>query len=232
MPADVIAIDGPAGSGKSTTARAVAQALGFAHLDSGALYRAVTWLGLRMRSEFTGRQLAELAREQHLGLVRDDGSFVPVLGKEPIGEVLRSPEVTRRVSAVAALPEVRDWVNRQLREAAAGAGGVVSDGRDIGTVVFPEARLKVFLTASPEERARRRFRETGEAENARALRRMVEDLEARDRADSERAVAPLRPAEGAVRLDTGGLRFEEQVGRIVVLARKAFPQVDLQDPPV
>jgi cytidylate kinase len=140
-----------------------------------------------------------------------------------VSEAIRLPRVTERVSQVAALPEVRDWVNRELRDLAAQhPRGVVMEGRDIGTVVFPDAALKVFLVASPEERARRRLLQDGTQPNPARLREAARELERRDRADASREVAPLAQAPDAVVLDTTGLGFEEQVDRIVELARNVF----------
>jgi cytidylate kinase len=149
-----------------------------------------------------------------------------------VSEALRSDPVTQQVSAIAALPAVREWVNRKLRTAAAAHPvGVVVDGRDIGTVVFPDAPLKVFLTAAPEERARRRLSQEGRALDRRSVGRTSRQLQSRDTADSTRAVAPLKPAADAVVLDTTALTFPEQVDRIVSLARKVFTQLDIAHSP-
>ena len=153
----VIAIDGPAASGKSSTASLVARRLGWAHLDSGALYRAITLAVLDNLGETWGaQQIVALAEGLPVRLVLVDDVFRPEVAGVDVAQAIRSERVTRRVSEIAAIPEVRHWVNVQQREAVEGhARGVVVDGRDIGTVVFPDAPLKVFLTASPEERAGR-----------------------------------------------------------------------------
>ena len=233
----VIAIDGPAASGKSSTASLVARRLGWAHLDSGALYRAITLgaldnLGERgagSGSPWSAQQIVALAEGLPVRLVLVDDVFRPEVAGVDVAQAIRSERVTQRVSEIAAIPEVRHWVNVQQREAVQGhPRGVVVDGRDIGTVVFPDAPLKVFLTASPEERARRRLAERGgtgggggggDAE----LRREADVLEARDRADSTRAVAPLRAAADAVVLDTTRLSLEQQVQAVVALARTRLP---------
>jgi cytidylate kinase len=230
----VIAIDGPSASGKSSTARAVAEALGFQHLDSGSLYRGVTLVALReLRrraddttvegtgplTRITPEQVLRAAEERGLMLVPDGHGFAAYLEGGPVDAAIRSAEVTRHVSAVSAAPVIREWVNSRLREMVRAGRSVVVDGRDIGTVVFPDAQLKVFLTASPEARAGRRVGQRGEQADAAALAREAESLAARDHADSTRSVAPLRPADDAVLLDSTGLTFEEQVGRIVGLAR-------------
>jgi len=231
----VIAIDGPAASGKSSTASLVARRLGWAHLDSGALYRAITLgaldnLGEREAgsgSPWSAQQIVALAEDLPVRLVLVDDVFRPEVAGVDVAQAIRSERVTQRVSEIAAIPEVRHWVNVQQREAVqAHSRGVVVDGRDIGTVVFPDAPLKVFLTASPEERARRRLAEreggrggSGEAE----VRREAEVLAARDRADSTRAVAPLKAAADAVLLDTTRLSLEQQVQAVVALARTRLP---------
>ena len=229
----VIAIDGPAASGKSSTAALVARRLGWAHLDSGALYRAITLAVLDRLGEqgagsgtawSPGRILA-LAEDLPVRLVLVDDVFRPEVAGVDVAQAIRSERVTERVSEIAAIPEVRHWVNVQQRHAVqAHSRGVVVDGRDIGTVVFPDAPLKVFLTASPEERARRRLAERGSGGSGAAeLRREAEALAARDRADATRAVAPLKAAADAVVLDTTRLSLEQQVQAVVALARTRLP---------
>lgn len=218
----VIAIDGPAGSGKSSTALRVARALGIGHLDTGALYRAVTLAALDAGVPLEGGRVVAAARTEGVDLVWVGDVVRPQVSGVDVSESIRSQRVTERVSEVAALPAVRDWVNRRLRAVAAEhPAGVVTEGRDIGTVVFPDASLKVFLTASPEERAKRRARQLGIASRA-EIDRLAEELAARDRADSTRAVAPLTPAQGAIHLDTTGLTLDQQVDRVVALARDAL----------
>jgi len=222
----VIAIDGPAASGKSSTASLVARRLGWAHLDSGALYRAITLAVLdNLGERWSAERIIALAEDLPVRLVLVDDMFRPEVAGVDVAQAIRSERVTRRVSEIAAIPEVRHWVNVQQREAVQGhARGVVVDGRDIGTVVFPDAPLKVFLTASPEERARRRLAEReGGGSGAADLRREAEVLAARDRADSTRAVAPLQAAADAVVLDTTRLSLEQQVQAVVALARARLP---------
>ncbi len=225
----VIAIDGPAASGKSSTAAELARRLDMAHLDSGALYRAITLAavdrlggaGREREEEWSPQRIVALAEELPVRLVLVDGVFRPEVAGVDVERAIRAARVTRHVSAVAALAPVRAWVNARQREAVAEvAGGVVVDGRDIGTVVFPDALLKVFLTAAPEERARRRLAQDGQGADPELLRREGHALAARDAADSTREVAPLRAAPDAVVLDTTRLSLGEQVDRIAALARE------------
>jgi cytidylate kinase len=231
--AGVIAIDGPSASGKSSTARAVAEALGFAHLDSGALYRGVTLMALREAAR-RGRPgedpltvldpetILRTAEDRGLMLQPDGAGFAAYLEGEPVDVAIRAPDVTARVSAVSAVPVIREWVNTRLRAMVRAGRQVVVDGRDIGTVVFPDAELKIFLTATPETRAGRRVTQRGSPGDSARLEAEVEALAARDQADSTRPVAPLRPAADAVLLDTTTMRFSEQVEAIVQLARPIF----------
>jgi cytidylate kinase len=221
--ANVVAIDGPAGSGKSTTAQAVADRLGFTHLESGALYRAFTLAALDAAIPLEGQRVAALAASLPVRLTYAPPGFRPEVAGVDVSGAVRRADVTTHVSAVSALPEVRAIATRLLRDAAAQhPRGVVADGRDIGTVVFPDAQLKVFLTASPESRARRRLLQDGHAVGPEAIAEEARRLAGRDHADSTRAVAPLRQAPDAVLLDTTELSFAQQVDRIVDLARKAF----------
>jgi CMP/dCMP kinase len=217
----IIAIDGPAGSGKSTTAKAVARKLGFRHLDSGAFYRALTYAALtegldpETWGELRSFQIERLGIE---AWPADDGFRLYQHGKDVTPE-LRSPEVNAHVSAMARIPAVRRWLLGQLRSAAKDTD-LVADGRDMGTVVFPEADLKVFLTADRTERARRRLAEHGRTNpTSEDLEEEASRLSARDKIDSEREVAPLVQAPDAIPIDTTGVWFEEQVEMIVGLAR-------------
>jgi cytidylate kinase len=235
MKGGVVAIDGPSASGKSTTARAVAEALGFAHLDSGSLYRGVTLVGIReaARRERAGEDpltvvgpeaILRAAEDRGLMLQPDGAGFAAYLEGEPVDAVIRGAEVTARVSAVSAVPVIREWINSRLRAMVRAGRDVVVDGRDIGTVVFPDAELKIFLTATPEARAGRRINQRGSLVDADRLEAETAALAARDQADSSRAVAPLRAAEDAIPIDTTALAFPEQVRFIVELARPIFGQ--------
>ncbi len=219
----IVAIDGPAASGKSSTARAVAQALGFTHFDSGAVYRALTYLAiadLGAPAGWSEEAIVQHAAERGLSVTAADGTMhVRIAGVDP-GDKLRSAGVNAEVSRVAAMPQVRAFVNGLLRAGAA-LGGIVMDGRDIGTVVFPDAEVKVFMIADAEERARRRLKERGQTADDHAVRRESDALTTRDARDSTRLVAPLVPASDAVQLDTTQMGFVEQVRTVVDLARKA-----------
>ncbi len=233
MNGGVIAIDGPSASGKSSTARAVAEALGFAHLDSGSWYRGVTLVTLREWArrgcpgddpvrDLPPETILRAAEDRGLMLQSDGAGFAAYLEGEPVEDALRSLEVTAHVSAVAAIPVVREWVNTRLRAMVRAGQNVVVDGRDIGTVVFPDADLKIFLTASPEARAGRRISQRGAAIQQDHLDAEAAALAARDHADSTRAIAPLRPAADAVHLDTTAMGFADQVRFIVDRARPIF----------
>jgi cytidylate kinase len=229
----VVAIDGPSASGKSSTARAVAEALGFAHLDSGSLYRGVTLVALREAARRGLREphvldsldpetILRASEDRGLMLQPDGAGFAAYLEGEPVDDQIRSPEVTLQVSAVSAVPVIREWINARLRALVRAGQNVVVDGRDIGTVVFPDADLKIFLTASPEVRAGRRISQRGLAVFPEGLDAETAALAARDHADSTREVAPLRPAPDAIHLDTSSMDFAEQVRFIVERARPLF----------
>ena len=207
----VIAIDGPAGAGKSSVARGVAETLGFTYLDSGAMYRSVALAALRAGADLDDpERTAELARDLEI----DVSNGRVLLGQEDVSEAIRSPEVSSAASRVAVHPQVREaMVDRQ--RALIEAGSYVAEGRDIGTVVSPDAPLKVFLTASDGERARRRAAETGEDAGE-----VLESQEARDRADRERAHGALREADDAVALDTTAMSLDEVVEKVVAMARE------------
>jgi CMP/dCMP kinase len=211
----LVAIDGPAGSGKSSVARTVAEKLGVVDLNTGAAYRAVALLALREGKDLDdGRSLAKISRRVSLAGdgARVDGTPIPE------GE-LRTPEVSAAASTISAKPEVRAVlldIQREAAERAREQGGAVVEGRDIGTVVLPDAELKIYLSAAPEERARRRAHQTGRELE---LDRIQEAMKKRDRQDSERATSPLKPAPDAVILDTTSLSLDGVVSRVLELAR-------------
>ncbi|MDQ1428089.1 MAG: CMP/dCMP kinase, partial [Acidimicrobiaceae bacterium] len=199
----VIAIDGPAGSGKSTVARALAERLGLDYLDTGAMYRGVAFAALRRGIDPDDAEpVARLAQQVAI----DVADLVRIDGVDATIEI-RGPEVTRAVSSVAANPEVRRELRRRQREWAAVHGGGVIEGRDIGSVVFPEAELKVYLTASDAERAGRRSKEVLDMD----YDAVAADIARRDHADSNRSAAPLVVAAGAIMVDTTGLSIDQVV---------------------
>ena len=211
----VITIDGPAGSGKSTTARRVAQRLGYTYLDSGALYRTVTLAALRQSADFTDPgQLAAVARSCNITLERSEGGLRVFLQGEEVTEAIRLPKVSQAIGPVAANPGVRSALMVQQRSLGA-EGGIVAEGRDMGTVVFPGAQLKIFLVASIHERARRRQKELAEKGILVDIDEIAVTISKRDNDDSQRAVSPLLKPEDALELDTTSLTVEEQVEWIV-----------------
>jgi cytidylate kinase len=206
-----IAIDGPAGAGKSTVARALAQRLGFVHLDSGALYRALAWVALREGVDLgSGADLAHLLATCRLAPLPDGVSVEGVA----LGEALKTPQVDAAVSQVAWHPAVRSEMVRIQRQWGEGRD-LVADGRDIGTVVWPEAEVKIFLTATLAARAERRAAEQPGLD----LAQVEEEIARRDEKDSARSVGPLRVADGARLVDTTALTVEEVVDRLVELVR-------------
>jgi cytidylate kinase len=208
----VIAVDGPGGSGKSTVSREVARRLGLAHLDTGAFYRAATLAGLRTRTDLSD-EAALVAVVDRIVIDQKDGKTY--LDGEDVSAEIRSDEVTGAVSVVAAHPSVRHrLVARQRRWVERHGNRAAVEGRDIGSVVFPDAEVKVFLTADPAERARRRARELGSTEHE-----VEASLVRRDGIDSSRGASPLAVADGAVILDTTGMAFEEVVERVLELGR-------------
>lgn len=214
----LVAIDGPAGSGKSSVARAVAERLGLVNLNTGATYRAVALVALR-----EGVDLDDEGALSAIGSGVDLAPYGVSYDGVPVPEgALRTPEVSAASSKVSAHPELRKVLVERQRAAARKAqealGGAVVEGRDIGTVVLPEAELKVFLSASPEERARRRALQSGREGE---LERIHKAMRSRDKRDSEREASPLKPAPDAVVLDTTGLSLEEVISRVVELAREA-----------
>ena len=217
----IVAIDGPAGAGKSTVARAVARRLGAAYLDTGAMYRALTWLAHRRGgAPGDGERLAELAREVPIVIEpTDDGDRVLVDGRDVTREI-REPEIAADVSEVSAHAGVREQMVAAQR-ALLSEGEWVSDGRDVGTTVWPEADVKIFLTASLEERARRRAEELAARGILQDPGRVLEDVRRRDRIDTTRPVSPLRVAPDAVVIDSSELDADQVVERVVELVELA-----------
>lgn len=215
----VVAIDGPAGAGKSTIAKLVAEKLGYAYIDTGAMYRSVAWKYLQTGKAFDEKLVITLAETMIISFSPEDKVNRVYADGIEITSAIRSQEVTAIVSKVAAIGPVREAMVAQQRRMGE-AGGVLMDGRDIGTVVFPKAELKIFLTASVEERARRRYEEIlakGEQVN---LEQLKADIASRDKQDSERAIAPLRKAEDALYLDTSNMNIEQVTAKILELVEE------------
>ena len=216
----IIAIDGPVGSGKSTLARRVAQMLGYVYVDTGAMYRALALKALRsgLHLDDNDENLVALARETRIDLRAEDGTQRVFLDHEDVTTAIRTPEVSQAASKVAVNPGVRHVLVAEQRRAGE-QGGVVMEGRDIGSVVFPDAQLKIFLTASPETRAERRWREHQQKGDSIDLQRTLEEIRERDWRDQGRATSPLVRAPDAVVVDSSAMQPEEVARLVVMLAQ-------------
>lgn len=209
----VVAIDGPAGAGKSTIAKLVAGQIGYAYIDTGAMYRSVTWKWLQTKTEFDAEKISQLANTMVIEFKPEANVNRVFVDGTEVTSAIRSAEVTANVSRVAAIGAVREAMVDQQRRMGE-TGGVLMDGRDIGTVVFPNAQLKVFLTATVEERALRRYRELVAKGEQVELEQLQKDIAFRDKQDSEREISPLRQAEDAIYLDTSAMNIDQVVAAI------------------
>ena len=214
----VVAIDGPAGAGKSTVAQLAAKQLGYTYIDTGAMYRAVAWKTLQQHKPVTDELILSVVPDIDVDLRYAGGKTTVTVDGTDVTAAIRTPEVSHIVSQVAALGPVREKMVALQRKMAE-RGGVLMDGRDIGTHVLPQAGVKIFLTASIEERAQRRYREMREKGYDVELAKLQEDIATRDKADSERAISPLVQAADAVLLDTTGLSIEQVVEKILGMCR-------------
>ncbi len=211
----VIAIDGPAGSGKSTTAQLVAQKLGFVYIDTGAMYRAITYLAIREDAVGNNDKIVELAANSDIELkFENDVTSISING-EDLTDKIRTLDVNKNVSDVSRIEEVRKILVRKQREIGSITTGVVMEGRDIATVVFPNANVKIFLTATIDERAKRRAKEYAENGTEIPVTEIKDNLRNRDQIDSNREVSPLIKAEDAIVVDTSYVTIEEQVNIIL-----------------
>jgi len=218
-PPIIVTIDGPAGAGKSTTARRVAESLGYVYIDTGAMYRAVTLAAIQQHVPITEADLGAMCERLRIQLTQGAGGQRTLLNGDDVTEAIRHPDVTSLVSQVSSFPSVRRHLVQRQREIGIN-GGVVMDGRDIGSVVFPNAQVKVFLVADLDARTRRRLADElakGISIDEDALR---DQISRRDKLDSERAASPLVKPDGAVEIDTTNLTIDEQVKKIIDLAHK------------
>jgi len=218
---NIITIDGPSGSGKGTLAKRLAETLGFHLLDSGALYRVVGFIAKERGIDFDNSEaLSKLAKDMPLRFEIDEvhGEVSPVFAERRLGDLIRTDEVGQAASAVAAIPAVREALLSFQREFYR-EPGLVADGRDMGTVVFPEAPVKIFLTASPECRAERRYKQLKSKGIGANMRALLESIKARDERDSQRSVAPLKPAADALIIDSSNMTLEEVVQQALTYVR-------------
>lgn len=211
----IIAIDGPAGSGKSTTAQLVAQKLGFVYIDTGAMYRAITYLAIRNNALGKKDKIIELAANSNIELKFENGVTNISINGEDLTDKIRTLDVNKNVSDISKIEEVRKILVKKQRDIGSKSAGVVMEGRDIATVVFPNADVKIFLTATIDERANRRAKEYAESGTEIPVTEIKENLKNRDRIDSNRKVSPLIKAENAIVVDTSYVTIEEQVNIIL-----------------
>ncbi len=219
----IIAIDGPAGSGKTTTARYVAKKLGYLYIDTGAMYRAVTLAWLRENKDMTDEVLIGIMNRYPIELKQSESGQLTILDGEDVSEEIRTPEVTKFVSPVSAMPVVREKMVEQQRRIGM-KGGAVLDGRDIGTVVFPNAELKIYLIASVDTRAERRMIELNEKGSHYSIDEIRKQIIDRDNYDSSREHSPLRKADDAIEINTSNLTIEGQTERVLELAQNIILQ--------
>jgi len=221
--APIIAIDGPAGSGKSTAARNLARALGFTYLDTGAMYRAVTWKAINDGIDLGDKPaLTALTRKINLRLVPENSATRVFVDDLEVTDAIREEAVSRMVHYVASEPRCRESIVSKQR-AIASDGGVVAEGRDIGTVVFPDAELKIFLSADARERARRRCEQLAQGGLKADFNDVLREMEMRDKRDAEREASPLRKAPDAVAVDNTGCSADETLQRLLAVVRQRLP---------
>jgi len=217
-----IAIDGPAAAGKSTVAKVVAKKLSYVYIDTGAMYRAITYAALEQKVDIENEeQLMEVVKNVNIEFQQGENTQLVFLNGQDVSEVIRTPDVTNRVSIVAKHRLVREEMVRRQQELAE-KGGVVMDGRDIGTHVLPDAEVKIFMLASVEERAERRHLENTNKGFDSNLEQLKEEIAQRDKLDSEREVSPLKKADDALELDTTSLSIEEVVQKIMSIVSGVF----------
>lgn len=215
-----VAIDGPGGAGKSTISKRAAKELGFLYVDTGALYRAVGLNAMRTGADLNDTESIEKSLDGiSVDLKYENGEQAVLLNGENVSSLIRTPEASMAASAVSAVPAVRKFLF-SLQQNIAAKNNCIMDGRDIGTVVLPNAQVKIFLTASPEERAMRRYKELVEKGESVEYENVLAELKQRDYNDSHRVLAPLKPAEDSVLVDTTGLNLEESVEKIIKMIKE------------
>lgn len=216
----IVAIDGPAGAGKSTVAKRLAKELGYTYMDTGAMYRAIALKAMRDGADLEDEPgLKRILEQTRIELIDQNGHAKILLDGQDVSEQIRTPELSQMASKVSTLRAVRERMV-ELQQIMGAKGGVVAEGRDIGTVVFPQAEVKIYLDASAEERARRRFKELREQGKPVSQEETLEEMNQRDRRDKERALAPLRRAEDAVLIDSTDRSVEEVMDRIMAEIEK------------
>ena len=216
----IIAIDGPVGSGKSTIAKLVAQKLGFTYIDTGAMYRAVALKIIKTKTPLKVSEIVKMMENTKIDLVQTEEGLKVYLDGEDVSEEIRTEDVAKLASQIARYGEIRKRLVQLQRELGERAGNVVIEGRDTGTVIFPNAELKIYLTASPEERARRRYEQLKEKGFNVPFEHLVEKIKERDKMDMERKESPLKPAEDSVIIDTTDKTIDEVVEMIINLAKE------------
>ena len=224
----IIAIDGPAGSGKSTSAKLIAKKLGYLYIDTGAMYRAITFLALESGAIGDESKIFELARKCNIELSYDDSEVIVLLNGRNISKEIRSSEVNSHVSDVSKISKIRKLMVEKQREMSLKGTGVVMEGRDIGTVVFPDADVKIFLTATLDTRANRRVNEYSEKGTNVFIEDIKNNLANRDKIDSSRNDSPLTKAPDAVEVDTTNVTIDEQVNLILGVVKKAAAKKNIK----
>ena len=224
----IIAIDGPAGSGKSTSAKLIAKKLGYLYIDTGAMYRAITFLALENKAMGDESRIVELARNSKIELSYDDGEVITLLNDKNISKEIRAPEVNSTVSEVSKISDVRKLLVVKQRMMGAKENGVVMEGRDIGTVVFPNADVKIFLTALLDTRANRRTNEYNKKGSTVLVDDIKNNLSNRDKIDSSRNDSPLIKASDAIEVDTTNVTIDEQVNLILDVVKRVADKKNIQ----
>jgi cytidylate kinase len=216
----IVAIDGPAASGKSTAAKRLAKALGFLYLDTGAMYRAITYAVIKNNIFDDLKKITEFVKNLDLRLKYENGLTRVFINSDEVTDYIRTPEVSGKVSEISRIPEVRQEMVKLQRKISS-QGNLVAEGRDITTVVFPSADVKIFMTASLEERAKRRYKEHLERGDTVTFEEVKENLIKRDKIDSGRKVSPLKKADDAIELDTTDLSVDEELQKMIDLVNNA-----------